>query len=342
MRYAIGELFCGAGGLAAGALKATANGSGFRHSWASDIDKDACNTYRQNIPVDMVHCSRVEDLNFNALPSIDGLAFGFPCNDFSIVGKRRGIAGDFGNMYRYAVKALEHFKPSFFVAENVDGLASSGQKKDLETILDSFADAGYRVSGCKYKFEEYGIPQKRHRLIFAGFRTDLKVSFNHPQGVSDHKSCSAALEDVPSDAANHEPTRHSPVVEERLRHINPGENAFTANLPEHLRLNLKSNARISQIYKRLKPDEPAYTITASGGGGTHVYHWSEPRALTNRERARLQTFRDDFVFVGGRESVRRQIGMAVPPEGARIIFQAVLETLLRHRILPRENADSAR
>ena len=84
---------------------------------------------------------------------------------------------------------------------------------------------------------------------------------------------------------------------------------------------------MSQIYKRLDPDQPAYTITGSGGGGTHVYHWKEPRALTNRERARLQTFPDDFEFIGSKESVRRQIGMAVPPLGAKIIFEALIKTL---------------
>ena len=85
-------------------------------------------------------------------------------------------------------------------------------------------------------------------------------------------------------------------------------------------------AKISQIYKRLDPTKPSYTVTGSGGGGTHIYHWSENRALTNRERARLQTFPDDFVFEGSKESVRKQIGMAVPCEGARIIFEAILKT----------------
>ena len=115
------------------------------------------------------------------------------------------------------------------------------------------------------------------------------------------------------------------MVVERLKHIRPGENAFTAKLPPHLELHVRG-ARISQIYKRLDPAKPAYTITGSGGGGTHVYHWEEPRALTNRERARLQTFPDSYRFIGSKESVRRQIGMAVPPAGARIIFEAILKT----------------
>ena len=85
-------------------------------------------------------------------------------------------------------------------------------------------------------------------------------------------------------------------------------------------------AKISQIYKRLDPAKPAYTVTGSGGGGTHIYHYEEPRALTNRERARLQTFPDEYVFEGSKESVRKQIGMAVPSKGAQIIFEAILKT----------------
>ena len=103
-----------------------------------------------------------------------------------------------------------------------------------------------------------------------------------------------------------------------------GQNAFTADLPEDLQLNIKG-ARISQIYKRLDPSKPSYTVTGSGGGGTHIYHWAEPRALTNRERARLQTFPDTYEFQGSKESVRKQIGMAVPCEGAKIIFEAILK-----------------
>jgi DNA (cytosine-5)-methyltransferase 1 len=136
-----------------------------------------------------------------------------------------------------------------------------------------------------------------------------------------------ALENIPEWASNNELTKQSQRVVERLKYIKPGENAFTADLPDYLELNVKG-AKISQIYKRLDPDKPAYTVTGSGGGGTHIYHWKDPRALTNRERARLQTFPDDFVFYGSKESVRRQIGMAVPPEGVRVILVALLKSIL--------------
>lgn len=145
------------------------------------------------------------------------------------------------------------------------------------------------------------------------------------QGVDN--SCRTAIEVPPisENAANNERTKQSAVVVRRLQHILPGQNAFTADLPDDLKLNIKG-AKISQIYKRLDPEKPSYTVTGSGGGGTHIYHWSEPRALTNRERARLQTFPDTYVFEGSKEGVRKQIGMAVPCEGAKIIFEAILKS----------------
>jgi DNA (cytosine-5)-methyltransferase 1 len=114
-------------------------------------------------------------------------------------------------------------------------------------------------------------------------------------------------------------------VVERLELIAPGENIWQTKLPKHLQLNVKG-AKLSQIYKRLHPNKPSYTITGSGGGGTHGYHWKYPRALTNRERARIQTFPDDFLFLGSKESVRKQIGMAVPVQLSKVIFEAIMKT----------------
>ena len=120
--------------------------------------------------------------------------------------------------------------------------------------------------------------------------------------------------------------KNSEIVTERLNYIKPGKNVFNSNLPPKLKLNIKG-AKMSMIYKRLDPKKPAYTVTGSGGGGTHTYHWKYPRALTNRERARLQTFPDSHIFCGSKESQRKQLGMAVPVEGAKIILQSVLKCL---------------
>ena len=167
-------------------------------------------------------------------------------------------------------------------------------------------------------------------MIIVGIRNDIPYDFKIPSyHAYDNAdvSCRTALEVPPisSDASNNEYTKQSDIVVERLKYIKPGQNAFNSDLPDELKLNVRG-AKISQIYRRLDPDKPAYTVTGSGGGGTHIYHWDEPRALTNRERARLKNFPDSFVFDGSKESVRKQIGMAVPCKGAKIIFEAILKT----------------
>lgn len=340
MEFTLGELFCGPGGLALGAKKAVVKKCddiySIRPIWANDIDPQACATYRRNICPDSpnhVIESPVQKLDLKSLKNIDCFAYGFPCNDFSVVGDRKGLSGEYGPLYSYGVRVLNIHNPLWFLAENVSGLHNIHEGNGFTKILRelSAAGLGYKLFPHLYKFEEYGVPQTRHRIIIIGIRKDLDLDFRIPAPTTPepHQQISAksAIEnpEILSITPNNELTKQSKVVVDRLLHIPPGQNAWYQGIPEELKLNVKG-AKLSQIYKRLDPDRPAYTITGSGGGGTHVYHWSEPRALTNRERARLQTFPDDFVFEGSKESVRKQIGMAVPPNGAQIIFEAVLKT----------------
>lgn len=336
--FKYGELFSGPGGLALGANKAKVHKNGVRyqitHTWAADYDNDSCDTCRKNIAPehpDSVICQDVKDLDIESLGHVDAFAYGFPCNDFSVVGEQKGFNGNFGPLYTYGLKVINHYKPKFFVAENVSGLASANGGSAFETILRDLSESGngYEVTAHRYKAEEYGVPQTRHRIIIVGIDKSFNLHFKVPAPThrDRHVSAREALENppIPFNASNQEIKRQSSIVVERLKMILPGENVWTANLPDHLKLNVKS-ARMSQIYRRLHPDKPSYTITASGGGGTHGYHYEEPRALTNRERARIQTFPDDFVFSGSIESVRKQIGMAVPPLLSEIIFTSILKT----------------
>lgn len=341
MKFRLGELFCGPGGIAHGLLSASvqaATGETFsiEHAWATDYDEATCRTYRRNICPncpDTVICAdvRILDLDcFHGISEIDALAFGFPCNDFSLVGEQKGFAGTFGPLFRYGIDVLNRYRPMWFLAENVGGLRSANDGTAFGHILLEMFKAGYSIVPHYYSFEKYGVPQARQRIIIVGIRKDLPVRFRvpSPEPYKDlDVSCGTALTvpPIPPDAPNNEPTKQSAIVVERLKHIRPGENAFSANLPESLRLNVRG-AKISQIYKRLDPSKPAYTVTGSGGGGTHMYHWSEPRALTNRERARLQTFPDDYVFEGSKEEVRKQIGMAVPCKGANVVAKAILRS----------------
>jgi DNA (cytosine-5)-methyltransferase 1 len=340
MIFKKGEFFSGPGGLALGAKMAKIfdkNGIEYKveHQWANDIDESACKTFIHNIcpnRPDSVINMDVRQLNIESLEKIDAFTFGFPCNDYSIVGEKKGLKGEYGPLYTYGIKVLRHFQPKWFIAENVSGLQSANEGQAFSMIIRDLIDSGYSITPHLYKFHEYGVPQARNRIIIVGIRNDIKKEFRvpaptHGEGRLPYKTAKQALTAPPiaNDSPNNEITRHTSKVKEMLNHIPPGQNAWYEEIPVHLRLNVKG-AKMSQIYRRLHPDQPAYTVTGSGGGGTHMYHWSYPRALTNRERARLQTFPDDFVFLGGKEKVRQQIGMAVPPEGARIIVEAILKT----------------
>lgn len=335
-RLRVGEMFCGPGGIGLALNRAKSEHFAFEHVFATDYDADTCRTYQANVlkdcPDAKILCEDVRNLSIENLPPVDGFLYGFPCNDFSLVGKTKGLNGQFGGLYAYGVKYINRNNPLFFFAENVSGLRSANDGKAFNRILCALNHSGkfgYTITAHLYKFEEYGVPQARHRFILVGLRGDLGLQFNVPKPDRIFTTCREALENIPKDAANHEPTQQSAVVVERLSLIPEGKNIWQATeaglIPQHLQLNVRG-AKLSSIYRRLDSTKPSYTITGSGGGGTHVYHWSENRALTNRERARLQTFPDDFVFFGSKESVRKQIGMAVPVKGAEVVLNALLKT----------------
>jgi DNA (cytosine-5)-methyltransferase 1 len=339
MIFRKGELFCGPGGLSLGAKMAefkTADGEVFKveHTWANDYHEDTCTTFRHNIcreHPDSVFYEDIRKLDITKLKPIDAFAFGFPCNDYSIVGESKGLEGEYGPLYTYGIKILKHHKPKWFMAENVGGLQSANEGQAFIQILNEMEQSGYNITPHLYKFEDYGIPQARHRIIIVGIQKEFGWKFQVPKAPCKNplqwKTSRQALEEPPIEETymNHEYTRHLPKVIEMLDSIPPGGNAWHSNIPEHLRLNVK-NVKMSNIYKRLDPNLPSYTVTGSGGGGTHMYHYDELRALTNRERARLQTFPDWYKFIGGKESVRKQIGMAVPPLAAKVIVEAILKS----------------
>ena len=333
----MGELFCGPGGIACGALSSKSNDGRYsvEHVWANDYDADTCVTYRNNIcpkNPESVICGDVRELDIDALGNIDAFCYGFPCNSFSSVGEHKGISNEkFGQLYWYGIKVLKKYQPKWFVAENVSGIRSAGSG-DFEIILEDMRNAGYKLNVNLYKAEQYGIPQTRHRVIIVGIREDISVEYHVPDpaqytdvDISSRMALSNILENTP----NNETRKLSKSVIRRLSLIRPGENLWQAeerlgeDFPEDLKIHTKT--KISQIYRKLDPDKPAYTVTAAGGGGTFMYHWTD-RELTNRERARIQTFPDNYDFYGNYSSVRKQIGMAVPCKLAQIVITAILNS----------------
>ena len=337
VNFKLGELFCGPGGLACGALRSVSSDGKDRikHAWANDYDYDTCLTYITNIcPTnpESVHHGDVRDLNIKKLGPIDAFAYGFPCNSFSSVGEHKGLANEkFGQLYWYGIEVLRQYKPKWFIAENVSGIRSAGSN-DFQIILKDMRESGYKLTVNLYKAEQYGVPQARHRVIIVGIRDNLPMVFHVPDPslYSNYDiTAGSALDNIPGNAYNNEVRILNDNVKRRLSLIKPGENVWQAeerlgtDFPDELRINTKT--KISQIYRKLDPGKPAYTVTAAGGGGTFMYHWTD-RELTNRERARLQTFPDDFKFIGKYSSVRKQIGMAVPCRLAEAVSTAILNT----------------
>ena len=384
-KFRMGELFCGPGGLAAAAKLATkvypVNQNtdapySIEHKWGVDISPESIATFGANDNGEGICMDAWKFVNecLDESRRVDALAFGFPCNSFSAVGEQKGFGNErFGDLYKTGIKVIEAYGPMWFLAENVSGIKMVEKGAQFRKILEDLANAGthgYDVTAHLYKFEEYGVPQARHRYIIVGLRRDLVAKlprFEIPAPTHGPRSesgrafvtCSEALADLPPQTGK----KPSENVEWRLKFTAPGENAWKLDkllelpdgelskyleaLPwyeediaglgdikairekiEAVRLKCKS-ARMSHIYRRLQPDAPAYTLTGSGGGGTHVYHWSEHRALTNVERAALQTFPKGYRFCGTQEQIRRQIGMAVPTMGAQQIFTAILKTFAK-------------
>jgi DNA (cytosine-5)-methyltransferase 1 len=324
------SLFAGCGGLDLPFHK-----QGFKVVWANDIDKWACETFKRNFG-NVIHQDDVckfDPYKDKKIPDAQIIIGGFPCQDFSIIWKRPGLNGSRGNLYKEFLRFVDAKKPLAFVAENVKGLLSANNKRAVEQILKDFESIkpGYMVKPQLYNFAEYGVPQFRERVLFVGIRMDTGFHFTHPQpshglkGEKPYFTAGDALQGVGKVKFNSEHMNIAARTKERLKLIPEGGNF--ADIPPNHPLYVKG--MISHVYRRIHLKEPAKTIIAAGGGGTWGYHYPEPRALTNRERARLQSFPDNFIFEGSFTEVRRQIGNAVPPKGLELVVKELKKLFLK-------------
>ena len=340
-RLAAISLFSGCGGLDLGAEQT----GEVEVVWANDLDPYACETYRRNLGPHIVE----GDVCELPVPDVecDLLLAGPPCQDFSTLWNHDGARTARGNLFREVARFLAALQPAGFVLENVPGLLSANRGaawtivrhalRAPSAFLYNAPGPRYDVSAQVVDMAELGVPQHRERLLVLGVRRALDVrppliptpTAERPPTVWD----ALEAEPIREDAPNHERGLDSPEVVERLKLIPPGKNYEV--IPDGHPLAVKG--LISHVYRRLDPGKPSYTIIANGGGGTHGYHHIEPRRLSNRERARLQTFPDDFIFYDGGPKagrsayprVRRQVGNAVPPAAGQIVVGAEVATLRR-------------
>ena len=316
------SLFSGCGGMDLPFHKA-----GFKVVWAIDSNQYACKTFSRNI-ADVIINDSIENIDIAQVPEAEICIGGFPCQDFSLIWKRPGLEGTRGNLYTYFLEFVNKKKPKAFVAENVKGLLSANNYQAIKQIISDFESIapGYLVKPKLYNFADYGVPQFRQRVLLVGIRMDTGFNFVHPQPEygpnrnNPYRTAGEALKNVEAVLDNNKYHKIQTRTVEILNRIKPGGNF--SDIPKDSPYYVKG--MISHVYRRIHPDKPSSTIIAGGGGGTWGYHYLEPRSLTNRERARLQTFPDDFVFEGSTTEVRRQIGNAVPPQGIAAVVEALI------------------
>ena len=319
------SLFSGCGGLDLGFEEV----GDYKTVWANDINEWAVKTFRSHFG-DVISDENIEKIDPKTdkhIPKCDLIIGGFPCQDFSIIWKQPGLNGDRGNLYKNFLRFIDAKRPKAFVAENVKGLLTANDGKAIKQIIEDFSKIGpgYMVKIQLYNFAEYGVPQYRERVLLVGIRLDTGFNFIHPapthgpRGKLPYVTVGDAFKDVEKIAANNERMNITEKTKKRLEKISEG--GYFTDIPKNDPLYVKG--MISHVYRRIHRNEPSTTIIAAGGGGTWGYHYPEPRPLTNRERARIQTFPDDFVFAGSITEVRRQIGNAVPPKGVKLVAEAL-------------------
>lgn len=330
--YSSVELFAGAGGLALGLEQA-----GFEVKCLVEFEKYACETLRMNRPCwnvieeDIV---KIAETGINKyLPTdceeIDFVSGGYPCQAFSYAGKKLGLEDVRGTMFFYFARIVEELRPKVFLAENVRGLLTHDGGRTLRTMLDIYQSMGYRVETHLMHAVDYGVAQKRERLIIVGVRNDLSARYRLPKPYSKKLVLRDVLKDVPVS----EGEKYPPKKERILKLVPPG--GYWRDLPDNLAREYMGKSYFSGggrtgMARRISWDEPCLTLTCSPAQKqTERCHPDETRPFTVREYARIQSFPDDWQFAGGLSAQYKQIGNAVPVELAKAIGLSLVDLLNR-------------
>jgi DNA (cytosine-5)-methyltransferase 1 len=324
------ELFAGAGGLALGLEKA-----GFSEDALVELDKDACATLRQNRPNwnviegDIIQIAQkglthyLKDKNIE----IDLLSGGYPCQSFSYAGMRKGLEDARGTLFYYYAMILKELQPKVFLAENVRGLVNHDGGKTLATMISVFESIGYRVYKQLLNAKNYGVAQKRERIVMIGVRNDIKKDFKFPEQHEYKPVLRDALKDVPKSQGEKYTTKKFKVMEL----VPPG--GCWRDLPDDVARDYMKKSYFlgggrTGMARRISWDEPSLTVTCSPSQKqTERCHPDETRPFTTREYARIQSFPDSWAFAGNTGSIYKQIGNAVPVELAHAIGDSITDFL---------------
>jgi len=303
--FKVVSLFAGCGGADCGMIGGFSfNGTKYaklpyKVVYALDIDQKALNTHELNFNCDKTVCEDIRNINVNQIPDHDVLVGGFPCQSFSTVNPTKDPFDDRANLYKEMVRIVKAKQPKAFIAENVKGLMTLHRGKILKQVKEAFENVGYTIQVSLVNAAEFGVPQRRERVIMVGIRNDIKKVFHFPKPTTAENPVPLSVA-VPQLAIEEKKYYFSERAVQGMKNAkNNMKRGLAQNLNEPCLTVTSHLAKVS-----LNSRDPVLLVDPD----KELY-----RRFTPREAARIQSFPDTFVFAGGDLDAYRQIGNAIAP-----------------------------
>lgn len=314
-KYKVISLFCGCGGIDMGLLLA----GGFDIVLANDFNQEACDTYKYNIGNHVV-CDDIK--NLHNIPKVDLIVGGPPCQGFSTANPNRVFDDPRNFLFKEYARIISEAEPKVFLMENVRGILTLDKGRVFKAIKAEFEELGYHLYEKVLNAVNFGVPQIRNRVILIGVKKEITAEFKYPTPLTTrHLTVGDTIlnRTFHPDDVNHTFSNLTPTNLERLKYIPQG--GSLKDCPDYL----WNNSDLKRSMRRLDASKPSYTIVHNNCD--HYYHPTEDRRITIKEMALLQSYPQNYVFMGSKAEQSRQVGNSVPVNLAYHIALSIKDLL---------------